>query len=239
LELVEDAVKRPLVRGEDVARLAFLRGELADMLESSGDRDGAIREAEAAIPAWRQAVSLDRVNYRHETKLAEAMLALAQLVKATSAERALALDTEAAGVLAKLSARVPQPGRRLVLAPWSRALSRAGDAALDLGRIDDAVRHHRKSLEIATELAKIEPEDVDIQLDLGREHARLARALERGKRYAEAREQCAKARLLFTTHRAAADDPASVDRMIAFVDRLLATIAEGEGAAQTVSEDRG
>jgi tetratricopeptide (TPR) repeat protein len=239
LELVEDAVKRPLVRGEDVARLAFLHGELADMLESSGERDGAIREAEAAIPSWRQAASLDRVNYRHEIRLAEALLALAQLVKATSAERALALDTEAAAVLAKLGERVPPQGRRLVLAPWSRALSRAGDAALDLGRIDDAMRHHRKSLEIATELAKGAPGDIEIQLDLGREHARLARALERGKRYAEAREQCEKARLLFTTHRAAADEPDVVDRMIAFVDRLLATIAEGESAGQTAPENKG
>ena len=156
--------------------------------------------------------------------------------KESKPERALALDLEAAEVLAKLVDRVPNAGRKLVLAPWSRALYRAGDAALDLGRTDEAVLRHRKSLEIASELAKLAPKDVDIQLDLGRQHARLARALESAKLYPEAREQSAQARLLFTSHRATAENPDAVDRLIAFVDQLLASMSESEGGAQGVAQ---
>jgi hypothetical protein len=236
LRLVEDAVKRPLPRSEDTARLAFLRGQLAEMLERSGDRGGAVTQAEASLAAWRQTVKLDRVDYQNEIKLADALLSLAALNKESNPERALELDLEAADGLGKLAERVPREGRKPVLEPWSRALHRAGDAALDLGRGDEAVLRHRKSLVVATELAKLAPKDVDIQLDLGREHARLARALENAKLYREAREQCAQARLLFTTHRAAAESSAAVDRLIAFVDRLLASMSESEGGAQGVAQ---
>jgi tetratricopeptide (TPR) repeat protein len=230
-------VKRPLPRGEDTARLAFLRGQLAEMLERSGDQSGGLLQAEAAISAWRQTVKLDRIDYQNEIKLAEALLALAELLTKDKLDRALAINLEAAELLAKLGERVPKAGRKLVLAPWSRALYRAGNAALDLGSSDEAVQQHRKALVVATELATLAPK-VDIQLDLGRQNARLARALETAKLYPEAREQCAQARLLFTAHRAAAEDPSAVDRLIAFVDRLLATIAESEGASRDVAEER-
>ena len=236
LRVVEDAAKRPLPRSEDNARLAFLYGQLAEMLERSGDHDGAVIQAEASVAAWRQTVKLDRIDYQNEIKLADALLSLAALVKDSKIDRALALDLEAAEVLAKLGDRVPNAGRKLVLAPWSRALYRAGDAALDLGRTDEAVLRHRKSLEVATELAKLAPKDVDIQLDLGRQHARVARALESAKLYSEAREQSAQARLLFTSHRAIAENPDAVDRLIAFVDQLLASMSESEGGAQGVAQ---
>jgi tetratricopeptide (TPR) repeat protein len=238
LRMVEDAVKRPVPRSEDTARLAFLRGQLADMLERSSDQDGAVAQAEGAITAWRQTVKLDRIDYQNEIKLAEALLSLAALNKENKPERALELDLEAADVLGKLAERVPQERRKLVLEPWSRALYRSGDAALDLGRGEEAVLRHRKSLEIATEVAKLAPRDIDIQLDLGREHARLARALASAKLYPQAREQCAQARLLFTTHRAAAESSAAVDRLIAFVDRLLASMSESEGGAQGVAQEQ-
>jgi tetratricopeptide (TPR) repeat protein len=238
LEVVEDAAKRPVARSEDASRLAFLRGQLADMLERSSDHAGAVAQAEAAIAAWRQAAQLDRTEHRIEINLAEAMLTLAELVGDADADWVLKLDLEAAGLLDKLSRGVPPPGRARVLVPWSRALYRAGDAALDLGRVDESLPLHRKSLSIANELAKATPTDIAVQLDLGRQYARLARALQKAKEFAEAREQCKQARLVFTTHRAVAQDPAAVDRLIAFVDRLLADITEGEGGAQAVSKEQ-
>src|SRR5205823_1916672 len=150
LRMVEDAVKRPLPRSEDTVRLAFLHGQLAEMLERSGDQAGAVMEAEAAISAWRQTVKLDRIDYQNEIKLAEALLALAELLTKDKLDRALALNLEAAEALAKLRERMPKTGRKLVLAPWSRALYRAGNAALDLGRGDEAVLRHRESLEVET-----------------------------------------------------------------------------------------
>ena len=63
-------------------------------------------------------------------------------------------------------------------------------------------------------------------------HARLARALHETKSYAEAREECARARRLFTAHRDAAKDVAAVDRLIAWVDRMLGAISTSESETQ-------
>src|SRR5262249_991874 len=157
---------------------------------------------------------------------------LAELVGDADADRVLKLDLDAAGLLDKLSRGVPPPGRAVVLVPWSRALYRAGNAALDLGRVDESLPLHRKSLSIANELPTGPPPHAAGELNPERTPARLARALEKAKQFAEAREQCEHARIVFTAHRAAAQDPAGVDRLIAFVDRLLATISESEGGAQ-------
>ena len=47
----------------------------------------------------------------------------------------------------------------------------------------------------------------------------------------------AAARLVFATHRAEAADPAAIDRLIGWVDRLLASIAESEAEHQSVMKE--
>jgi tetratricopeptide (TPR) repeat protein len=59
LEVVEDAAKRPVARREDATRLAFLRGQLTDILQRSGDHAGGVTQTDAAVALWRRAVQLD------------------------------------------------------------------------------------------------------------------------------------------------------------------------------------
>jgi tetratricopeptide (TPR) repeat protein len=224
----EDAVTIPAPESNDLADLAFLREQLADLLNGNGDKAGARTEAEAAIATWRRAVKMNRVNYQLEIKLAEAMMTLGDLWEKDSADKARGFYLQAIGVLSGMPAQVPEQGRKLVLAPLARAHHNAADAAYELERYDEAVTRHRQGLAVQSELARLAPKDIDVQLDLGRQHARLARALHEAKSYAEAREQSAQARALFTLFRDAAKNPQSVDRLIGYVDGLLTTIAKSE-----------
>ena len=227
-----DAVSIPAPESSDLADLAFLQEQLADLLNESDETAGARTEAAAAVATWRRAVKLDGVNYQLEIKLAEAMMTLGDLWEKESVDKTYGFYVQAIGALAGLPVRIPEQGRRLVLAPLSRAHHGAADAAYGLARYDEAVKRHRQALAVQSDLVRLAPSDIAAQLDLGRQHARLARALHETKSYAEAREECARARRLFTAHRDAAKDVAAVDRLIAWVDRMLGAISTSESETQ-------
>ena len=228
----QDAVSIPAPSGDDLAGLAFVQGQLADVLDEEGDKDGARSQAESAVATLRKAARIDRIDYTLEIKLADAMVNLGELWRKDEPAKALGHFNAAASLMATLAQQVPQQGRHLVLEARSRALHQAGDAAYSLERTGEAIARHRAALAAATELAALRPDDVEVKLDLARQHGRLARALEQGKHYADARAESAEARRLFVTHRAAARNPAAIDRHIGWVDKLVATIAEGESKAQ-------
>jgi tetratricopeptide (TPR) repeat protein len=232
IDRYHDAARVPAPDAADLTSLAVLQGQLAGLLKDTGDPAGAREAAEAAVKTWRRAGDIDRSAHEPDIRLAEAVIAAGDLWRDESAEKALSRYEEATAILVSLRAKVPEGKRRLVLAPLARALSSAGDAAYALKRIDDAVARHRQALQVALDLAALAPRDVEVQLDLARQHARLARSLHGARLYAEAREQCGHARRLLTLHQAGARDSAVVERLISWVERLLASIAEDETAAK-------
>jgi tetratricopeptide (TPR) repeat protein len=202
--------------------------QLSDVLDETGDKKGARTQLEASVATWRRAIKANQINYKFEIKLAEALISLADLSGEDDATISSELYTQAANLMGMLLSRVPQQGRSLVLEPQSRALYRAGDVALGLKRTDESVARHQQALKAAVELASLKTGNTETQIDLGRQHGRLARALEAAKRYAQAHEHAGEARRLFVEHRGASRDHAAVDRLITWTDKLVEEIEKGE-----------
>jgi alpha-beta hydrolase superfamily lysophospholipase len=102
--------------------------------------------------------------------------------------------------------------------------------------MDVSVARHRQSLAAASELAGLAATDTAVQLDLGRQRGRLARALQKAKLDSEALKEYAEARRLFAAHRDAAKDAAAVDRLIAWADRHIASLKEIETGPSASAE---
>lgn len=237
----EEAVKVPTPESRDLADLAFLQGQLADLLDESGDRSAARLQMEGAIATWQRAIRLNRIDYTLELKLAEATMALADLWEKDDREKAYRLYLKAIDMLAGLPPRLPAQGRPLFLPVMTRAQYGAADAAFSLDRFADSVQRHRQALALQEELARLAKDDIAVQLDLARQHARLARALHGAKSFAAARAETAQAHSLLQALRKAAPDGPVVDRLIAWTERMRTAIAEDEHrtAASPVEEDIG
>jgi tetratricopeptide (TPR) repeat protein len=224
----EDAVRVPAPDGDDLAGLAFLHQQMSDVLDETGDKPEARAQLEASVTTWRQAVKSNQINYKYEIRLADTLIALGDVIDTNDATKSRDIFIEAANLMRSLLSRVPRQGRSLVLEPLHRALSRAGDIALKLNQTDEAIMLHQQALTAASELVTLKPDSTETHIDLGRQHGRLARALEKAKRYADAREHAAEARRLFVEHREVSGDPVSVGRLVTWVDQMVETIQEGE-----------
>jgi tetratricopeptide (TPR) repeat protein len=232
----EDAVRVPSPDAGDLAGLAFMQGQLADLLNGSGDAGGARQAAEAGVAAWKKSSAVDRLDFKLEVKYAEAMIDAGALWEKTDDEKARDLFVRAANTLALLAPRVPAAGRAMVAEQRLRALQNLGDTLYTLDRLDDAIARHTDALAVAADLAAMRP-DADANVNLARQHSRLARAFEKSKRYPDARDQGAKARVLFTANRDTSDDPAAVDRMLRWLDTLGKAIDDSEAKAQAVASE--
>lgn len=231
------ATERPDPPTDVLIGLAFLHDVHAGNLKRlRNDLPGAVKQRESQLATLARGIRLRGFDYLLKVRHAEAQIALALLLREGDPGRALSLLREADDDMRRLDRTVPERGRAKVLEQWTEANWRAGDLHYGAGRHAEAVAAQREALLAMEAWARLAPDDPEVQLDLGRQHARLGRTLAKVSRWDEATGEVGRARAIYVAQRARPGAPEGVEGLVSWTDKALAEIETSRRSASDTVE---